>query len=117
MAADSRFITNLKDRFKRGDIVTQLIYINAGVFLVVTAVNLFLTLFNVGEGHRWMNYLMFPASFFQFLRQLCLCNIIGYIYRQHGQQAGGDEGDNTLQKGNQVLHSVPPCKFFSLYPK
>lgn len=69
MAADSRFTTNLKNSFGRGDIVTQLIYINVGVFVIVTLVNLFLTLFNMGGEHRWMNYLMFPASFFQFLRQ------------------------------------------------
>lgn len=68
MAADNRFTTNLREGFRRGDIVTQLIYINAGIFLVVALVNLFLVLFKMDSGH-WMNYLMFPASFMQFITQ------------------------------------------------
>ena len=68
MAADNRFITNLREGFKRGDIVTQLIYINVGVFIAVSLVNLFLVLFKAGGGH-WMNYLMFPASVTRFITQ------------------------------------------------
>lgn len=68
MAADSRFITNLKEGFRRGDIVTQLLYINIGVFLVVTLVNIALTLFNQPLG-LWANYLEFPAWWERFLRQ------------------------------------------------
>lgn len=68
MAADSRFITNLKEGFRRGDIVTQLLYINIGVFLVVTLVNIALTLFNQPVG-LWANYLEFPAWWERFLRQ------------------------------------------------
>ena len=68
MATDNRFITNLREGFKRGDIVTQLIYINVGVFIAVSLVNLFLVLFKAGGGH-WMNYLMFPASVTRFITQ------------------------------------------------
>ena len=60
MAADNSFITNLKENFRRGDIVTRLLYINIGVFLVVTLVNIVLTLFNQPAGF-WTNYLEFPA--------------------------------------------------------
>lgn len=68
MVADSRFITNLKEGFRRGDIVTQLLYINIGVFWVVTLVNIALTLFNQPVG-LWANYLKFPAWWERFLRQ------------------------------------------------
>lgn len=82
MAADSRFITNLKENFRRGDIVTQLIYINVGVFLLVTLVNLFLTLFNMGGGQQWMNYLMFPASLERFIRQPW--SVLSYMFMHAG---------------------------------
>ena len=81
MAADNRFTTNLREGFKRGDIVTQLIYINAGIFLVVALVNLFLVLFKMDSGH-WMNYLMFPASFMQFITQPW--TLITYMFMHAG---------------------------------
>lgn len=68
MAAGNRFISNLKENFSRGDIVTRLVYINVGVFLIVALANLFLILFNAGGGY-WMNWLMFPASFMRFIHQ------------------------------------------------
>ena len=68
MAADNSFITNLKENFRRGDIVTRLLYINIGVFLVVTLVNIVLTLFNQPAGF-WTNYLEFPAWWERFIRQ------------------------------------------------
>lgn len=81
MAADNRFTTNLREGFRRGDIVTQLIYINAGIFLVVALVNLFLVLFKMDSGH-WMNYLMFPASFMQFITQPW--TLITYMFMHAG---------------------------------
>lgn len=81
MAADNRFTTNLREGFRRGDIVTQLIYINAGIFLVVALVNLFLVLFKMDSGH-WMNYLMFPASFMQFIIQPW--TLITYMFMHAG---------------------------------
>ena len=55
MAADG-FITDLKRKFQQGDIVLRLVYVNVAVFLVVTLVQIFLTLFNV-PASPWMNYL------------------------------------------------------------
>lgn len=81
MAADNRFTTNLREGFRRGDIVTQLIYINAGIFFVVALVNLFLVLFKMDSGH-WMNYLMFPASFMQFITQPW--TLITYMFMHAG---------------------------------
>ena len=66
MAADSRFITNLKENFRRGDIVTQLIYINVGM----------------GGGQQWMNYLMFPASLGRFIRQPW--SVLSYMFMHAG---------------------------------
>ena len=33
---------------------------------------------------------------------------VGQINGQHGQQTGGDEGDDTLQKGNEILQRDHP---------
>ena len=33
---------------------------------------------------------------------------VGDIDGQHGQQTGGEEGDDALQKGNEILHEVSP---------
>lgn len=68
MAADNRFITDIKENFKRGSIVTQLLYINIGVFLVVTVVNLFLKLFNIPT-LLWTEYVELPAYIDVFIRQ------------------------------------------------
>jgi hypothetical protein len=59
MAADG-FITDLKRKFQQGDIVLRLVYVNVAVFLAVTLVQIFLTLFNV-PASPWMNYLELPA--------------------------------------------------------
>lgn len=67
MAVD-RFITNLKENFHRGDIVTKLIYINAAVFLLVSLIGIFLTLFKVSPV-PWANYLELPAWVLVFVRQ------------------------------------------------
>ena len=43
----SNIITDLRQRFREGSISLQLIYINVGVFLLLTLVTVFLRLFNV----------------------------------------------------------------------
>ena len=62
------FITNIKMNFRRGDIVTQLLYINAGVFLMSALVRIILTLFNV-PALSWMNCVELPAWWKLFIRQ------------------------------------------------
>lgn len=46
--------------FNNGDIVSRFIYLNVGVFLFVTLVNLFLLLFGV-PANPWVKYLQLPA--------------------------------------------------------
>ena len=67
MAVD-KFITNLKDNFRRGDIVTKLLYINVGVFLLVSLVGIVCTLFKVPPT-PWVNYLELPAWVLVLVRQ------------------------------------------------
>ena len=61
-------ITDLKNRFKRGDINLQFIYINVGIFVVVTLISVFLLLFN-WSATSWLDYLELPAWIPQFLVQ------------------------------------------------
>ena len=62
------FISDLKNGFNRGNICLQLIYINAGVFVVTTLVSVFLMLFKLG-GVSWMDFLQLPAYIPRFLSQ------------------------------------------------
>lgn len=61
-------ITDLKENFKRGNVYIQLIYINAGVFIVTTLFTVLLTLFN-RSGENILLYGEFPASLQNFLNQ------------------------------------------------
>lgn len=47
-------------RLNTGDIVSQFIYLNVGVFVFVTLVNFFLTLFGV-PANPWVKYLQLPS--------------------------------------------------------
>lgn len=67
MAAD-KFITDMKNSFSRGDIVTRLLYINIGVFVAVSLVNIVLMLFTLPSA-SWANYLALPAWGERFIRQ------------------------------------------------
>ena len=61
-------INNLKTTFRRGSILTRLIYINVGIFLVIRIAGIICTLFNTNID--WMlQYLEFPASPENFLRR------------------------------------------------
>ena len=64
----TKFIADLKANFQRGDIVTKLVYINAGVFLLISLVGIVLTLFNVPPT-PWVNYLELPAWVLVLVRQ------------------------------------------------
>lgn len=66
--AVGRFITDLKENFRRGDIVTQLLYINVAVFLVMAIVNVGLLLFNAGA-REWESYFALTASPERFILQ------------------------------------------------
>jgi len=80
MAADG-FITDLKRKFQQGDIVLRLVYVNVAVFLAVTPVQIFLTLFNV-PASPWMNYLELPAWTETFIRRPW--TLITYMFMHAG---------------------------------
>ena len=55
MAINS-FIANLKENFRRGDIVTQLLYINVGMFILTALTGIVLILFRLPPV-PWLNWL------------------------------------------------------------
>ena len=61
-------ITDLKDKFRRGNLCIQLIYINVAVFVLVTVCGVVLQLFNLPPW-GWLGWLELPASFGRFLVQ------------------------------------------------
>ncbi len=61
-------ITDLKEKFRRGNICLQLIYINVAVFVLVTVVGVLLQLFNYLPD-RWFSWLELPASLSRFAIQ------------------------------------------------
>ena len=62
------FISDLKNKFNRGNISLQLIYINVGIYVATTLVSVFLVLFNLGST-SWMDFLQLPAYMPRFLVQ------------------------------------------------
>ena len=62
------FLYNLKARFRQGNILSRLIYVNVAVFLFVRLLDVLLMLFNL-DGACYLHYLEFPSSFQQFLYQ------------------------------------------------
>ena len=67
MAINS-FIANLKENFRRGDIVTQLLYINVGMFILTALTGIVLILFRLPPV-PWLNWLELPAWIEAFIRQ------------------------------------------------
>lgn len=63
-----RFITDLKNDFRKGSISQQFIYINIGVFVVTALIAIIGMLFNVDK-YTWMDWLELPAWLPQFFRQ------------------------------------------------
>ena len=53
--------TNLKQNFKVGDVLTKLVYINVGIFVLIRLVSVFLMLFNINST-SFLQYLQFPSS-------------------------------------------------------
>lgn len=60
--------TNLATQFKRGNIVTQLIYINVGIFVIIKLFEIVLRLFNF-DASEMFNFLALPTSLTQFAHQ------------------------------------------------
>ena len=61
-------IADLKETFRRGNIFIQLIYINVGIFLIGTLINVFLRLFEVSTPDIFGIFAL-PASFIGFMHQ------------------------------------------------
>lgn len=61
-------ITDLKDKYQKGNICLQLIYINVAVFVLATVCEVLLQLFNHSLG-GWLSWLELPASFSRFVIQ------------------------------------------------
>lgn len=61
-------ITDLKEKFNKGNIAVQLIFINVGVFVTVTLINIILQLFN-RSAFSLFEWLSLPASFPRFITQ------------------------------------------------
>lgn len=55
------FINNLKNQFKQGSILLQLIYINTGIFLSIHVISLALMLFNTPTT-AWLSYIELPSN-------------------------------------------------------
>lgn len=66
----------IKQSYKEGNYLTRLLYINVAVFIVVSIALLISTLSVVST--RWIQYVMMPASGWQFLRQPW--SIITYMF-------------------------------------
>ena len=70
-------IADLKEQFNKGNMAIQLIFINVGVFIVVTLINIFLQLFN-RSAFDLFQLLALPADFFRFITQPW--SIITYMF-------------------------------------
>lgn len=62
------FITDLKNNYKRGDISIQYIYINIGIYVLVSLVSVVWMLFNWGIP-AWIHCFQLPAWFPSFIKQ------------------------------------------------
>ena len=62
------FISDMQRRFQEGDLLTRLLFVNIGVFLLVRAADILLMLFN-GSIETWLRYVEFPSSPTRFLLQ------------------------------------------------
>ena len=62
------FLSNIRNRFREGDILLRIIYVNIALFLLIRLEDIFLLLFNL-DGTYYLRYLEFPSSFQEFLYQ------------------------------------------------
>ncbi len=71
------FINKLKQQFKQGSVLLQLIYINVGIFLTVHIVSLTLMLFNAPTT-AWLTYIELPSNPHILVRRIW--TIITYMF-------------------------------------
>ena len=76
----ANIIEKIKQSFSRGNYLTRLIYINAGVFLVVKLLSVVCT-YILGASNLWITYLELPAFFQTLIRQPW--SIITYMFMHH----------------------------------
>lgn len=63
-------INEIKGKFKQGNVLIKLIYINAGVFIVLNLINLFFYLFSKSSlDTLFSNWFAFPSNFYIFLHK------------------------------------------------
>ena len=55
------FLSNIQTRFREGDILLRIIYVNIALFLLIRLADIFLLLFNL-DGTYYLRYLEFPSS-------------------------------------------------------
>ena len=67
--------TNLKRMFQSGNILSKLIYINVGLFILIRLASVLFMLFNV-QGVPFLQYLQLPASPSVRGRCLLICSLI-----------------------------------------
>lgn len=70
----------IKEKFKNGDILTRLIFINVGIFIAVSIILVCFKLFNLSGD--WLTYLMFPASLHRFI--ITPWTILTYMFIHSG---------------------------------
>lgn len=104
------FLDNISAMFKRGDILIRFIFINVGIFLILTVLNLISTLFKLpqldilpylgassdpGEllTHIWtlITYMFVQYDFFHILFNMIILYVFGRIFLSYfnGKQLGG----------------------------
>ena len=76
----ANIIEEIKQSFSRGNYLTRLIYINAGVFLAVKILSVIFT-YVLGISNIWITYLELPAFFQTLIRQPW--SIITYMFMHH----------------------------------
>ncbi len=77
-----KYISDIEDRFRRGSTLTRLLMINAGLFVLIVLLEVFLILIGVIDGNNWVQY-------FQIDRHIELLpsrpwTIITYMFTSYG---------------------------------
>ena len=76
----ANILEEIKQSFSRGNYLTRLIYINAGVFVIVKLMSVIST-YVLGISNLWITYLELPAFVQTLLRQPW--SIITYMFMHH----------------------------------